>query len=298
MKLLVTGREGQLARSLAERGGDRPDLQMIFVARPDVDLETPGSVAGAIARHRPDVVVNAAAYTAVDQAEDESDRARRINADAAGEAAEAARRAGAAIVQISTDYVFDGTARTAYREDDPVRPLGVYGRTKLLGEEQVRAANPRHAILRTSWLFSPFGRNFLRSIMAAAQTRDRLRIVDDQHGSPTSALDLADAILALIEHWGEGREVGHGETYHIAGAGVTSWYGLASAAMTECSRLGLPSAEVQSIGTQDWPTRAVRPVWSVLDSSKLAADVGFAMPNWREAVRDVVPRLAAADAHG
>ena len=165
MKVLVTGTEGQLARSLIEKSADWPELDLIAVGRPEADLEVPGSVARAIESQRPDAVVNAAAYTAVDQAEDEPERAIRINADAAGEAAAAARKIGASIIQLSTDYVFSGDEPGAYREDSPTGPIGVYGRSKLAGEEQVRGNNPDHLIVRTAWVYSPFGRNFVKSIM-------------------------------------------------------------------------------------------------------------------------------------
>lgn len=296
MKLLVTGRQGQLARSLSEAGSRRTDLRLCFAARPEVDLTQPGSVAAAIRRERPDVVVNAAAYTAVDQAEDEPDLAWRINADAAGEAASAAAEVRAAIVQLSTDYVFDGTAAEPYREDDTVRPLGVYGRTKLAGEEQVRAANPRHHILRTSWIYSPFGRNFVKSMVTAARTRPVLTVVDDQHGSPTSALDLADAIVALVERRSAADSAAEGRTLHVAGLGVTSWYALASAVMEECRRLSLPAAAIKPIRTEDWPTRAVRPRYSALDSGRFAEEIGFVMPPWRESLPAVVRRLAEEEA--
>lgn len=296
MKVLVTGRRGQVARSLAEWAQGHPGIDLFFAGRPEIDLEQPGSLARVIGAHRPDVVVNAAAYTAVDQAEDEPELAQRINADAAGEAAGAAREAGAAIIQISTDYVFDGTAREPYRETDSVRPIGVYGRTKLLGEEQVRAANPRHVVLRTAWVYSPFGRNFVKSIIDMAQTRDRLTVVDDQQGSPTSALDLANAILMLIEHWREGKKTGLGQTYHVAGSGVASWCGLASAVMAECRQLGFPAVEVEPIRTENWPTRAARPAFSALDSGKFAAEVGFTMPPWQQSVRETVRRLAEVTA--
>ncbi len=295
MKLVVTGRQGQLARSLAQRA--QPGMDLHFVARPEVDLVIPGAVAEAIRAERPDVVVNAAAYTAVDRAEDEPELALRINADAAGEAAAAAAVVGAAIVQVSTDYVFDGTAGRPYREGDAVAPLGVYGRTKLTGEEQVRAANPRHAILRTAWVFSPFGRNFVRSMMAAAEVRPELTVVDDQRGSPTSALDLADAVLALLRLWNEGRSTGFGETYHVAGSGVASWCELARCTMVECARLKLSSVPVRPITTADWPTRAARPTFSALDSSRFAEATGFVMPDWRASLRKVVEQLAG-DARG
>ena len=258
------------------------------LGRPELDLESPGSAAVAIAEAAPDIVINAAAYTAVDQAEDEPERAFRINADAAGEIADAAARTGAAVIQLSTDYVFDGQGEGPYREDAPVNPLGVYGRSKLAGEEQVRAANPRHAIVRTAWVYSPFGRNFVKSMMAAAATRDRLTVVDDQRGSPTSALDLADGLLAMIEAGG-----GWGETYHLAGGGeATTWCGFAREIMGQCAANHLATVPVEPIRTEDWPTRAVRPRNSVLDSSRFEEAFGFVMPDWRLSAREVVERLA------
>ncbi len=289
MKLLVTGRNGQLARSLAQRAADWPDLDLRFAARPEIDLLQPGSLAAAIRRDRPDAIVNAAAYTAVDQAEDEPDLARRLNVEAAGEAAIAAAEVGASFVQISTDYVFDGNGSRPYGEHDPVRPLGVYGRTKLGGEERVRAAGGRFAILRTSWLYSPFGRNFVRTMMNAAKARPLLTVVDDQFGTPTSALELADAILALID-----RGQVTGGTYHVAGTGTTSWCGLAREVMAACRSLGLPAAEVRGIRTEDWPTRAERPRYSALDSGRFAEEVGFVMPPWQASVAQVVRQIAGA----
>lgn len=293
MKVFVTGCEGQLVRSMIEKGSAWPDIEVVAVGRPEADLEVPGSVARAIEAHRPDAVVNAAAYTAVDQAEDEPGRAFRINADAAGEAAAAARGVGALIIQLSTDYVFDGEGEGAYREDAPTAPLGVYGQSKLAGEEQVRSAQPDHLIVRTAWVYSPFGRNFVQSIIKAAAARDTLTVVDDQRGSPTSALNLAEAIFHVLGDWRRGSRTGLGETYHVAGAGETSWCGLAQEIMHRCEAVGLPSANVVPITTADWPTRARRPLNSVLDSSKFARDFGIRLPEWRQSVAEVVARLAA-----
>lgn len=294
MKILVTGREGQLARSLVERASDRNDLELIAVGRPKLELEQPGSAARLIEAVRPDLVVNAGAYTAVDQAEDEPGLANRINAEAAGEVAEAAARIDAPVIQISTDYVFNGNGAGAYAKDAPTAPLGVYGRTKLAGEEQVRAANPRHAIVRTAWVYSPFGRNFVKTMMAAAQTRDVLTVVDDQCGNPSSALDLADGLLAMIEGLRTKPDLGLGETYHLAGTGSTSWCGFAQAIMDECERLGFPSARIEPIATADWPTKATRPLNSRLSSAKFAQDFGFVMPRWEQSLAEVVERLARA----
>ena len=292
MRVLVTGCEGQLVRSMIEKSSGWPGIEIVPIGRPEADLEVPGSVGRAIEAHRPDAVVNAAAFTGVDQAEDEPERAYRINADAAGEAAAAARSAGAPIVQVSTDYVFSGEQEGAYREDAPTGPTGVYGATKLAGEEQARAANPDHLIVRSAWVYSPFERNFVKSIMAAAEQRNRLAVVDDQRGSPTSALDLAGAILRLLDEWRRGSGTGLGETYHVAGSGETSWCGLAQEIMDCCRALDLPTATVTPIRTSDWPTRARRPRNSVLDSGKFERDFGLRLSDWRSSVGEVVTRLA------
>ena len=293
MKLLVAGRDGQLARSLAERSARAAGIELTFVARPEVDLAVAGSLAAAIAAARPDVVVNAAAYTAVDKAEDEPELAMRINGAAAGEAAEAAARVGAAIIHVSTDYVFDGRASTPYREDSATGPINVYGRTKLAGEEAVRAGNERHVILRTAWVVSPFGSNFIKTMLRLAETRDELRVVGDQLGCPTDARDLADAILAIAGRWRDEPELGLGETYHVAGTGQCSWAELAGQVMAESAGAGGSSALVVPITTADYPTRAARPGYSVLDSKKIARTFNVTMPEWRAATGGLVQRLLA-----
>ena len=292
MKLLVTGREGQLARCIAERAADHPGLEIIFTSRGDADLSSSGSVAAVIAAVRPDLVINAAAYTAVDRAEEEPALAFRINAEGASEAAIAARDAGAAIIQLSTDYVFDGGASEPYREDAPAEPLSVYGRSKLAGEEAVRAGNPDHMILRTAWVYSPFGRNFVKSLVGAARERNVLDVVADQTGCPTSALDLAVAILAIAGRWPDGDRSGVGQTYHLAGSGSASWFELASEVMRQCRTLGLPAAEVRPIATADWPAKAARPAFAVLDCTKAERDLGLRLPDWRRSVADTVERFA------
>jgi dTDP-4-dehydrorhamnose reductase len=278
---------------LVERAAGFDQIELIAAGRPELDLEIPGSAGKVIGAAAPDVVINAAAYTAVDQAEQERERAFRINRDGAGEVAAAAAQSGAAIIQISTDYVFDGRADHPYREEDPTGPLGVYGQSKLAGEEAVRTANPRRVIVRTAWVYSPFGRNFVKTIMAAAESRYTLTVVDDQCGNPSSTLDLADGLLTMIEVWRRAPGVGEGETYHLAGSGSTSWCGFAQAIMDECRARGLPFAEVRPISTADWPTAAPRPTNSILSSEKFARDFGYAMPAWRESLRHVMDRLAA-----
>jgi dTDP-4-dehydrorhamnose reductase len=293
MKVLVTGREGQVARSLAERALGY-GIDLMFVGRPQIDLARVGELGGAITAARPDVVINAAAFTEVDRAEDDPALAMRVNADAAAEAAAASTSVGARFIQLSTDYVFDGAKVDAYSEDDAPGPISIYGQTKLAGEIAIRAADPSSVIVRTAWVYSPFGKNFVRSMIAAAAAgRDPLRVVADQQGSPTSALDLADGLLALVQRWAGGENVGLGNTYHVAGQGQASWFELAEHVMTCCSAAGLPASPVQPITTADWPTRAPRPANSLLNSGRFAADIGYRCPPWRESVAEVARRLAS-----
>ena len=289
MKVLLLGRHGQLARCLTER---RPHLDMVVAGRPEMDLELDGSVRELITEVRPDLVINSAAYTAVDQAEVDEELARRINATGAGEAAGAAAEVGAPIIHVSTDYVFDGSKDSPYREDDITNPATVYGQTKLAGEEMVCAANDKHVIVRTSWLFSPFGRNFVKSMLVAARSNSVLRVVDDQHGSPTSAIDLAGAITLVAKRLLAGSETALGRTYHVAGGGVATWHDVATATMEEAKSLGLPVAEVRPISSSEWPTAAERPRYSALDSTSFAKDFDFVLPDWRLGLKNVVRRLA------
>lgn len=288
MNILVFGREGQLARALAEvlDGG-----AVTFAGRTDVDLAVVGTGEAAIAASRCDLVINVAAYTDVDQAEADRDSNRRLNAEAPGELARAAAKTGAPIVHVSTDYVFEGTKLGAYREEDATAPLGAYGAAKLMGETAVADANPRHLILRTAWLISPWGRNFVRTMIDAAALNDELRVVADQRGSPTSALDLARGIAAAVAALGRGATCWG--TYHLAGSGTASWHDLAAATMEEANAHGLRSVPVQPIATKDWPTPAPRPVNSVLDSSRFERTFGYRMPYWRASLRSIVASIAA-----
>lgn len=287
MKVLVTGRDGQLARSLAERAVSYPELALQFLARPALDLAVPGSAAAAILAVRPDLVVSAAAYTAVDKAEQEPDFARRINAEAAGEIAKAAASIGAPLIHVSTDYVFGGTGSTPMREEEPIAPLGVYGRTKAAGEEAVRAGQGDHVILRTAWVYSPFGANFVKTMLRLARERGEIAVVADQVGSPTNALDLSDVILELAARRLSGNRAGWDETYHAAGSGQASWADFAA----EIMRLSGSATRIRPIATAEFPTPARRPSWSVLDGSKLQQAFGLSLPEWHNSLENVVTRL-------
>lgn len=294
MKVLVTGVEGQVARALAERGAGNDGLDLVFVARPQFDLGDPETIRATVRQVRPEIIVSAAAYTAVDNAEDDEAAAHAANAVAPGILAGEARAIGARIIHISTDYVFDGSGERAWRETDSVGPLGAYGRTKLAGEEAVRAATPDHLILRTAWVYSPFGRNFVRTMLRLAETRDELTVVDDQHGNPTSAHDIADAILHVLEAWRSGARTGLGETYHLAGSGDTTWCGFARHVLAESGARGGPVATVWAITTAEFPTRARRPANSRLDCARFEQDFSYCAPDWRQSAAEVVARLLQA----
>ena len=291
MKLLVTGREGQVARSLAERGAAQ-GISVVLAGRPELDLTDAASLEHAIERHAPDVIVSAAAYTAVDKAESEPGLAQAVTAEGAGNLARAAATRGIPLIHLSTDYVFDGSAERPWREDDPVAPLGVYGRTKLAGEEAVRAAGGVHAILRTAWVYSPFGNNFVKTMLRLAETREELGVVADQVGNPTSAHEIADGVIAVAANLvSEPSEETTG-TFHMAGSGATSWAGLAEHVFACAAGEGLPVARVKPITTAEYPTPARRPANSRLDCSRLARVHGVTLPDWRDSVREVVHRIA------
>jgi dTDP-4-dehydrorhamnose reductase len=293
IKVLVTGSEGQLAHSLAERAVRHPDIELLCTSRSRLDLELPQTIEAAVRELAPAVVISAGAYTAVDRAEDEPDLAMRVNRDGPEVLARATRAIGAALIHISTDYVYDGRKNESYVEGDPTGPQSVYGHSKLAGEVLVHAAHPEAVILRTSWIYSPFGRNFVRTMLDLAKSRDRLTVVDDQYGNPTSALDLADALLHMIQRWRADPSIGLGGLYHCSGSGETSWCGLARHVMDISRSQGGPFADVAAIGTDDWPTKARRPANSRLDCNKFARDFSRRLPDWRPSVAEVVSRLLA-----
>lgn len=293
MKLLVTGRKGQVALSLQERARAL-GVEVAVVGRPEFDLTKPEAFSTVITHHRPDVIVSAAAYTAVDKAESEPELAERINGEAPGCLARAAALKCVPIIHISTDYVFDGNGDRAWRESDPTAPLGAYGRSKLQGEIAVAEAQPFHVILRTAWVYSPFGNNFVKTMLRLAQTRDEIGVVSDQVGNPTSALDIADAVFRVASNLIENPSRERTGVFHLAGTGSTSWAGLAEEIFTCAREFGYPSASVKPISTLEFPTPAKRPVNSKLDCTRLARNHGVVMPMWQSSIRRVVERLGAS----
>ena len=290
MKILVTGSEGQVARSLAERGADGPH-ELVFAARPELDLADRDTIFCTIERVRPDLVISAAAYTAVDQAEDEPELAMAINGEAPGHIGRAAAEVGAAVLHLSTDYVFDGTGEQAWKETDQTAPIGIYGKSKLAGEHALAASQARHAILRTAWVYSPFGANFVKTMLRLGETRDMLNVVADQYGNPTSALDIADALLLVADHWSDGSDLGADQIFHFAGTGTTNWAEFARAIFAQANDKGGPSAEVTGIPASDYPTKATRPANSRLDCTKFEETFGHASPPWQDSLAVTLKRL-------
>lgn len=294
MKIVVTGREGQVVQSLLERASQRPDLQVIALGRPDLDLAKPDTVKTTIETIKPDLVVSAAAYTAVDLAEDETELAFAVNALGAKAVAEAAKACGAPVIHISTDYVFAGDADIPYVETDVTGPRSVYGSSKLEGERLVIEANPKHVILRTAWVYSPFGKNFVKTMLKLAEARDTLSVVSDQWGNPTSALDIADAIIQVADHLADAPNFSVYGIYHFAGTGDTSWSGFARAIFSQSAEFGGPAASVSDIATADYPTKAARPANSRLSTKKFQDVFNWSVPSWQSSLRDVLARLLKA----
>ncbi len=284
------GAGGQVGQELMALALAR-DAEPVGLTRAEADITSAASVHAAIAASRPRLVVNCAAYTAVDRAESEPDIAAAINTLGAGVLAEAAAAAAVPMLQLSTDYVFDGTKAGAYREDDPLAPLGVYGRTKAEGEARVRAAAPYHVILRTAWVYGPYGANFLKTMLRLAAERDRLRVVADQRGCPTATVDIAEAILAVDRSLAADPALGG--TYHFAGTGATTWHGFAEAIVAAQAVQSGRQVLVDPIATADYPTPARRPGNSALNSDLFVQTFAYRARPWPERVREVVDLLLA-----
>ncbi|MBL28871.1 MAG: dTDP-4-dehydrorhamnose reductase [Rhodospirillaceae bacterium] len=279
IRLLVTGAGGQVGRALLE-AAPLVDVLVTGLGHSSLDITRKDEVAERIAAERPDIVVNAAAYTAVDKAESETEAAFAANETGPANLAAACDTLGMPLIHLSTDYVFDGRAEGPYGEDDPVAPLGTYGRSKEAGERAVRRSNSRHVILRTAWVFGASGHNFLRTVLRLAEDRDELRIVDDQYGCPTPARDIADAVLTLAPQLLERPETAG--TYHFCGAGPTTWFGFADAIVEAAAPLTGRRPRLVPIPSSAYPTPAPRPANSVLDCRKIGETFGIGQRPWRE----------------
>lgn len=285
---LLTGAGGQVGRetlALARVQG----IDIVALDRAGLDIADESAVDAILTSYQPRVVINAAAYTGVDKAESEQEAAYRVNAIGPGVLAAACARHNAALIHISTDYVFDGTKTGPYVESDPIAPLGVYGTTKAEGEARVRAALERHVILRTAWVYGVYGHNFLKTMVRLAGERDRLTIVADQVGCPTATRDIADALLTAAHALDAGQPVAG--TYHFGGQGVTSWHGFASEIIEQAARFTGRRPEVAAITTADYPTPAQRPANSELNSAHFARAFGVQAAPWRARVDEIVREL-------
>jgi dTDP-4-dehydrorhamnose reductase len=284
--VLIFGSTGQVARELAR--ADWPEgTALTLLDRKAADLSRPATLRPIVKRHSPDIVIVAAAYTNVEGAEDDEETATLVNATAPGSIARAAAELSAPVISFSTDYVFDGAKDAPYEETDAVNPINAYGRSKLAGEEEMRAANPRHLILRTSWVYSQFGKNFLRSMLELAETKDEVSIVADQHGCPSAAHHLAAAVGRLLPRL-VGADVKWG-TYHLAGASEATWFGFAEAIFSALAARGHKRPRVKPVPTGARPRRAPRPLNSRLSSAVFAREFGVMLPGFEEAIEEILP---------
>lgn len=285
MKVMIAGAHGQLGRCLQDRLAGT-DHEVVAVGRAELDITNTDAVSRFVSDTKPDVIINAAAYTAVDKAESERELAFAVNEGAVANLARAADQVGALLVHVSTDYVFDGTSSRPYQEADAVNPMGVYGESKLAGEQAARQAQ-RHLIVRTAWVFSEYGNNFLKTMIRLGRERDSLSVVNDQIGTPTYAGDLAAALVELAE-----LQPANG-VYHFKGGAACSWFEFAEAIFGVCSELSesFVSPEVSPIPASEFPTPAQRPAYSVLDGSKLVERAGICGGSWRRALTDVCRKV-------
>jgi dTDP-4-dehydrorhamnose reductase len=296
MRLLVAGREGQVARALAARFAGHA---LTALEPPALDLTDRASIEAAMAAASPELVVNAAAYTAVDRAEDDAALAEAVNRDGAANLAAAAAARGLPFIHFSTDYVFDGRKGAPYVETDAPSPLGVYGRSKEEGERAVLAANPRSAILRTAWVCSPVGGNFVKTMLRLAAERDELRVVADQHGAPTFAADLAEAVFAMAPRLlaAPAGDEAFG-LFHLSGAPHTTWHGFATEILAQAAMRGHRRPAVTPIATSDYPTRATRPADGRLDCTKIGRVHGIAPADWRASLARCLDELIGPPSAG
>lgn len=281
MKILITGRHGQVSRELQLVLADQAEL--LVLGQEELNLADNTQIRAQVEALRPDLIINAAAHTAVDQAESEPDQVFAINATAPELLAESAAQLGVPLIHYSTDYVFDGSKNAPYTEDDITAPLGVYGQSKLAGEQRVRAVCAQHLILRTSWVYSLHGKNFLLTMQRLLQEREELRVVADQIGAPTWAGTIAQATAELVAHWRAGNP-GLWGTYHLSGQGETSWFGFAQAIAEQLRQQGKPCARLEAIPSSAYPTPAQRPLNSRLDCARLQQAWNIHLPDWHAAL--------------
>ncbi len=290
-RLAVTGLKGQVARALIERAPK--DVEITALGRPQLDLARRNAVLANLRHARCDAIINAAAYTAVDRAEHEAEVALRINGEGAAHVAEAAAALKVPLLHLSTDYVFDGALGRPYREDDEPRPTGAYGRSKLEGERRIAAVHDNHAILRLSWVYSPFGDNFVTAMLDRGKTRSDIAVVNDQFGNPTNACDVADALIVSARRLAQDASPDLRGLFHLASPDDASWADLAEAALALAEQYGRPPVRVTRVSSAEFPTLAPRLVNARMDTRKLATCFGLRLPSWRVSLTDCVRRIVA-----
>ncbi len=294
MRILAAGWHGQIARAFMQTAPGRSDVSAFAIGRPGLDICDPRTIERALGDIQPDVLINLAGYTDVEGAENEPELALALNSVGARLLAEAAARRGVPIIHISTSYVFDGRKPSAHIETDAAQPSTVYGKSRLAGELAVQAANSKHVILRTGWIFSPFGRCFVSNILQRAQLGTPLKVVNDQTGNPTYAPHLVDAILAIAQQLTAGpEEEKPWGIYHAAGSGAATWYGVAQEVLSVWERFAKLSVSLEPIPSAEYTTRTERAPNSTLDCSKLERTFGVKLPPWQTGVRECVERLLA-----
>ena len=285
MKILVTGANGQLGSEIEALGSTYPTFEFVFSDLPELDICNLALLSDFVKENEIQTIINCAAYTAVDKAEEDTELAKLVNATAVGNLVAVAEEKNLKLIHISTDYVFDGTSHIPYAEEIPVSPLGIYGATKREGEEYVINSSSNSILIRTSWLYSSFGNNFVKTMLRLGNERDNLGVIFDQVGSPTYARDLAQVCLEILSK--SGRLDAQGKVYHFSNEGVASWYDFAKAIM----EMGEVDCQVNPIESKDYPTPAARPYYSVLNKSKIKADFGIQIPYWRDSLKDCIDKL-------
>jgi dTDP-4-dehydrorhamnose reductase len=309
VRILLLGANGQLGRTFLDHGGLAARGELTIATRDGAlahgghgetaDLSIPAALPALLDRVRPEVIVNAAAYTAVDRAEQEEALATRVNGEAVGALGRWAAAHGALLIHYSTDYVFDGSQSEPYAVNAPTGPLGAYGRSKLVGEQALRDSGADHLTWRTAWVYAPHGHNFLRTMLRLGAERDELRVVSDQHGAPTDTGLIVDGTLAALDRWLQSDSAQRralAGTHHLVAGGATSWHGFASAIFEQAVALGVLARlpRVVPISSAEFPTPAVRPAWSLLDNGGFRQHFDFPLPDWQHGLHDVMRRLAAS----
>ena len=287
MKVLITGSNGQLGSEIKELASDYENLECIFRDLPELDICDTETLTTIISDQHINAVINCAAYTAVDKAEEEEQIAQKVNSEGVLNLVDALKKVDGKLIHISTDYVFDGNHSQPYKESDPVSPIGVYGETKRAGELAVLNSSIDAIVIRTSWLYSVYGNNFVKTMLRLGNQKKSIQVVSDQKGTPTYAKDLAKTCLDILSNAGSTNISKKGSLYHYSNEGVTSWYDFARAIM-EISNI---DCNIIPIETKDYPTQAVRPLYSVLDKSKITSDFKVTIPHWRDSLTNCIKKI-------